>query len=256
MSISDLRRSFIFLPRIGSATEKRIWKSGIPDWDTFLQADIAGPVKGNRKIELDDLLLETISKLEKRDLKHFSSLFNGCESWRLWNTFDERAVFLDIETTGTRRYSPITVVGVYDGKEYRTAVRGKDLSNERIRDILSGASMIVTFNGASFDIPMIEHQYPGSVPEVPHLDLRFLARKCGLTGGLKKIEIMTGISRPDDVKGMSGEDAVRLWRSYERGSNRNALKLLLKYNLEDIRNLQPLAEMLVEEARRREFGEK
>lgn len=256
MSISDLRRSFIFLPRIGSATEKRIWKSGIPDWDTFLEADKAGPLKGNRKVELDDLLMETISKLEKRDLKHFSSLFNGCESWRLWNTFDERAVFLDIETTGTRRYSPITVVGVYDGKEYRTAVRGKDLSNERIRDILSGASMIVTFNGASFDIPMIEHQYPGSVPEVPHLDLRFLARKCGLAGGLKKIEIMTGISRPDDVKGMSGEDAVRLWRSYERGSNRNALKLLLKYNLEDIRNLQPLAEMLVEEARRREFGEK
>ncbi len=62
-----------------------------------------------------------------------------------------------------------------------------------------------------------------------------------------------GISRPDDVKGMSGEDAVRLWRLFERRSNRNALKLLLKYNREDIVNLRPLTEMLVEESRRRLF---
>jgi len=59
-----------------------------------------------------------------------------------------------------------------------------------------------------------------------------------------------GISRPEDVKGMSGEDAVRLWKQYERNSNRNALKLLLKYNMEDIVNLQPLARMLVDDISR------
>ncbi len=115
--------------------------------------------------------------------------------------------------------------------------------------------MIVTFNGASFDLPMIEHQYPGSVPSIPHLDLRFLARRCGLSGGLKNIEIQMGIKRPDDVLGMSGEDAVRLWRTYERDSNRNALKLLLKYNMEDIVNLEQMSEVLIQEIRRREFNE-
>jgi uncharacterized protein YprB with RNaseH-like and TPR domain len=54
------------------------------------------------------------------------------------------------------------------------------------------------------------------------------------------------MARPDEVQGMSGEDAVRLWKLYERDSNRNALKLLLRYNMEDIINLAPMAERLVE----------
>ncbi|HHD16191.1 MAG TPA: exonuclease, partial [Euryarchaeota archaeon] len=174
-------------------------------------------------------------------------------TWRLYDTLAEDAVFLDIETTGTRRTSPITVVGVYGQNGYDAAIRGKDLDGERISSMLEDTSMVITFNGGSFDLPMIEHQFPGSLPRIPHLDLRWLARRCGLTGGLKSIEVKMGISRPDDVKGMSGEDAVRLWRLFERRSNRNALKLLLKYNREDIVNLRPLTEMLVEESRRRLF---
>lgn len=245
-----LRKSFIFLPGVGLSTEKRIWNSGINNWDHFLDSDIAGSIKGKRKAECDSIIEETQDRLKSRDLSYFRTLFKGSDSWRLWDTFSGKVAYLDIETTGTRRYSPITVVGVYDGKEYRGAIRGKDLTAERITEIISDAEIIVTFNGASFDLPMIEHQFPGSVPDIPHLDLRFLARKCGMTGGLKAIEIGMGISRPEDVKGMSGEDAVRLWKQYERNSNRNALKLLLKYNMEDIINLQPLAEKLVDDISR------
>jgi hypothetical protein len=238
---------------VGGTTEKKIWADGIPHWDAFLDSETAGPLKGKRKSDLDSHLETTRTRTEKMDLPFLSGLFKGCDSWRLWDSLKDGAVFLDIETTGTRRYSPITVVGTYDRNQFRTAIRKKDLSASRIREILSPAKILVTFNGSAFDIPMIEHQFPGSVPEVPHLDLRFLARKCGHSGGLKAIEIRMGISRPEDVKGMSGEDAVRLWRSYERDGNRNALKLLLKYNLEDIVNLEPLAETLIEDVRRREF---
>ena len=250
---SILKKSFIFLPGVGSTTEKRLWKEDIHDWDRFVDIEIAGPIKGDRKITCNGIIDKASDNLESRDLAYFSDLFRGSDSWRLWDTFSENAIFLDIETTGTSRYSSITVVGVYDGRDYRTAIRGKDMGKERIKEILEGAEMIVTFNGASFDLPMIEHQFPGSIPKIPHLDLRFLARKCGLTGGLKSIETQMGISRPEEVKGMSGEDAVRLWRLFERGSNRNALKLLLKYNMEDVVNLGPLTGILVKEAETRLF---
>jgi uncharacterized protein YprB with RNaseH-like and TPR domain len=107
--------------------------------------------------------------------------------------------------------------------------------------------MIVTFNGRTFDVPMIESKFPGSVPDIPHLDLRFLGSRCGFRGGLKSLETALGLSRPDDVQGMSGEDAVRLWHLFEKDQSRNALKLLLKYNREDIINLEPITETLVDQ---------
>ncbi|MBN1390052.1 MAG: ribonuclease H-like domain-containing protein [Candidatus Thermoplasmatota archaeon] len=241
-----LKKSFIFLPGVGSSTERTIWDQGIPDWDEFLQRDEAGPLKGDRKSRSDSLINEAIRNLDHGKLDFFARLFRPCENWRMWEEFGRDAVFLDIETMGTRRYSPVTVVGAYDGEEFRALVRGKDLNTCGISDLFKGASMIVTFNGATFDIPMLEAQFPGSVPHIPHLDMRFLARRCGYMGGLKSIEIQMGIVRPDDVRGMSGEDAVRLWKMYERDKNRNALKLLLKYNMEDIINLSPMAVRLVE----------
>lgn len=241
-----LRNSFIFLPGVGLSTEKKIWDDGIDDWWEFLDRDRAGPLKGGRKITSNEVIKDISQKLKERDLEFFSTLFRQKDNWRLWGDFSENAVFLDIETMGTRRYSPITVVGAYDRKKFKALVRGKDLDPSNIKKLLQDASMLVTFNGSTFDLPMIETQYPGTVPKIPHLDLRFLARRCGYSGGLKAIEIQMGMVRPDEVQGMSGEDAVRLWKLYERGSNRNALKLLLKYNMEDIINLTPMAERLVE----------
>ncbi|MFO8051819.1 MAG: ribonuclease H-like domain-containing protein [Thermoplasmatota archaeon] len=240
-----LRRSFIFLPGVGERTEERIWSEGILDWDLFLERKKAGPLRGCRKEKCDTLLGRTRDRLLQRDLGYFSRLLRPADNWRLWDEFGEGAVFLDIETMGTRRFHPITVVGAWDGRDYTALVRGKDLDHGSIRSLLDDATMLVTFNGRTFDIPMIESRYPGSVPDVPHLDLRFLGSRCGLRGGLKSVEISLGLARPDDVKGMSGEDAVRLWHLYDRDRNRNALKLLLRYNMEDTVNLETLAKVLV-----------
>ncbi|MBN1539083.1 MAG: ribonuclease H-like domain-containing protein [Candidatus Thermoplasmatota archaeon] len=249
-----LRRSFIFLPGVGLSTEKAIWENGVLDWDGFVKSGVAGPLKGERKAASDHIVNEASRNLDEGNVGFFNGFFRPSENWRLWDEFGDGAVFLDIETTGTRRFSPITVVGAYDGREFRALVRGKNLDTSRIAGLFEDASMIVTFNGASFDLPMLEAQFPGSVPNIPHLDLRWLAIRCGFRGGLKSVERQMCIGRPEDVRGMSGEDAVRLWRIYERDSNRNALKLLLKYNMEDIINLSPITERLVETMRSRVFG--
>jgi uncharacterized protein YprB with RNaseH-like and TPR domain len=240
-----LKNSYIFIPGVGHSTERKIWNDGIQDWQGFLDREKAGPIKGKRKEDSDKIILEVSSRLRDNDLNFFSTLFRQRDTWRLWEDFSGNAIFLDIETTGTRRYSPITVVGAYGRRSFKALVRGKDLNSENVKQLLHDATMLVTFNGSTFDLPMIEGRYPGTIPRVPHLDLRFLARNCGYSGGLKSIELQMGVSRPDDVKGMSGEDAVRLWKLYERDSNRNALKLLLKYNMEDIINLVPMTERLV-----------
>ena len=56
-------------------------------------------------------------------------------------------------------------------------------------------------------------------------------------GGLKRIERQIGISREDEIEGMSGYDAVRLWREWRTRKNQAALDLLLAYNRADIENL-------------------
>ena len=249
-----LRSSYIFLPGVGPSTEKKIWDDGIIEWHEFLERERAGPLKGKRKEDSDKVITYISKRLMENDLTFFSTLFKQKENWRLWEDFSENAIFLDIETMGTRRYSPITVIGAYDRKEFKALVRGRDLNFDGVKELLRDATMLVTFNGSTFDLPMIEGRYPGTIPKVPHLDLRFLARKCGYAGGLKSIELQLGMARPDEIQGMSGEDAVRLWKLYERDSNRNALKLLLKYNMEDIINLVPMTEKLVEMMTRKVKG--
>jgi len=54
-------------------------------------------------------------------------------------------------------------------------------------------------------------------------------KRIGLSGGLKPIEKEIGIER--DRPDLSGRDAVRLWREYERGDD-DALDTLVSYNRE------------------------
>jgi uncharacterized protein YprB with RNaseH-like and TPR domain len=139
------------------------------------------------------------------------------------------------------RRDDITVVGMFDGTRTHALVKGINLDHAYLESILSKASTIVTFNGAGFDLPMIETHFPGAIPPVPHVDLRHLLRRLGHRGGLKAIERDLGIERDRRLEYMTGEDAVYLWRAWQRKGNRNALDLLLEYNSEDCRNLGTLS---------------
>ena len=55
-------------------------------------------------------------------------------------------------------------------------------------------------------------------------------------GGRKNIEKALGLSRPIDVRGLDGWDAVRLWREGRPSS----LRRLLLYNAFDVLQLEPL----------------
>ena len=66
------------------------------------------------------------------------------------------------------------------------------------------------------------------------------ARRISYTGSPEAIERMRGVTRSKDMMGSQG-CAVRLRHEYERGSD-DALELLLKYNWEDVADLETIIE--------------
>ena len=239
-----LQRSFVLLDRVGERTERRIWDQGVRTWDDFLGTTSVSPFSNERKETADAILVDAKEAMTRRATDFFSDRMPNREVWRLYPSFKEDVVFLDIETTGLSRRAAVTVVGLARAGRFRALVRGQDLTRQELEAELDDARMIVTFNGASFDLPMLRSQFSAKGLELPHLDLRHLARRVGLSGGLKRIERQLGLERDREFAMMTGEDAVHLWKLWDRKGNKKALDLLLMYNEADVVNLREVADVV------------
>jgi len=233
-----IKQSFIFLPGISNKKEQNVWNQGINSWDSFINAkNLQGFSK--RSKSFCDFHLEKAKKaLNADDSLYFHKRMPNVEAWRLYNHFKDDVCFLDIETVGYNGY--VTVVGLYDGFDTKIMVKDINLNMKVLKQELSKYKLLVTFNGSSFDLPVLQKYYPGSVPKIAHIDLRHACRKVGLVGGLKMIEEEVGIKRPDHLKAMGGDQAIKLWRAYRASGDKEYLDLLVQYNEEDIVNLKPL----------------
>jgi uncharacterized protein YprB with RNaseH-like and TPR domain len=239
-----IRRTFQILPSIGKGKERALWKSGVVDWDEFMARPKVAGISKDRKAKMDEHLERAERFLESRRTDYFCRILPTTEHWRLYERFKDQAAYLDIETDGRSSYANVTVVGIHRCGRTTTLVRGQDLDADHIRKALDGVSMLVTFNGSSFDLPILEYHYPFTVPKVPHYDLRHACRRAGYVGGLKSVEKQMGMCRAREVEYVTGEEAVYLWRVWERAGRENALKLLKQYNTEDTVNLEPIAERI------------
>ncbi len=236
-----IRNSFIILPKVGPRRELTLWQEGVLDWDDFL---CRGHMKGfskARKSDLDQCLNTADSFLAKGESGYFSSLLPTVEQWRLFESFKEDCAYLDIETDGLGGDSVVTMVSVHRHGHTTTLVRGLGLSSTALEEALKGTKMLVTYNGASFDLPRLHKEFPFTVPRVPHFDLRHGCGRLDWKGGLKEVEKRLGIARPREVEFVTGEEAVYLWHLWQRKGSENALKLLMRYNVEDTRNLEEVA---------------
>jgi len=155
--------------------------------------------------------------------------------------------YLDIETTGLSTWEDtITVVGVYinDGTRYKIVqLVGREISQDNLLEVLEGVDVIYTYNGSRFDLPFIASALGVDLEAAfNHRDLMLDCWDRNLYGGFKAVESRLGISR--ELKGLGGLDAIRLWWEYLDNDDQTALKLLLKYNEEDIVNLKTLKDKL------------
>ena len=240
-----IRHTFSLLNGIGEKLERTIWKKKILTWDDFCTSTEIEGISPERKRIYDDQLTQASMELSVGNSEYFARIMKRREHWRLFDVFKDGAVCLDIETNG---FQPdhggyVTVVGLYDGCEWRSLIRGENLTSESLNSALKGYKCLVTFYGAAFDVPFLLCSFPGVRFDIPHFDLCFAARKLGLNGGLKKLETLFGIERDDVVKGLNGYDAVKLWEQIKKG-NMEARELLLIYNKEDTMNLLRLADIL------------
>jgi len=146
---------------------------------------------------------------------------------------------LDIETSWSR---VITVIGVYRPGEGTTQLVAPNVTRSQLLSLLEGLDVLFTYNGSGFDLRVIEKQMGVRVTEIcPHRDLMLDCWKKKLKGGLKAVEKTLGIHR--DTEGLNGLDAMNLWGAHEKG-DAEALETLLRYNREDVENLEMLARKL------------
>lgn len=231
-----LDKTFCHVQGISVLTEKKILEE-VQDWDDFVLKcdDISCLSEMKKRVVLSEINFSK-NALEESNLVYFRDKLPPKEHYRLSNF--GKIAYVDIETTGLSKYTDkITTIGIYDGNESKVFIRNHDLdeAKERLKDF----DIIVTFNGKQFDLPFIEQHF-GEKYDFVHLDLRFMLAEFGLKGGLKRIERELGVTRDEEVEGVDGFEAVRLWRRYERFQDEDALRKLVKYNIEDIENLETL----------------
>ena len=232
-----LTYTFSHIPKIGPVTEKKLWSQGILTWQDYLRVYPEVPLSAAKREQVRGHLIESERALAAHDHRYFAHMLSSREHWRAFPEFADSVAYVDIETTGMGTLDDITMVGLYDGDEYRAYIRGLNL-DEFPADV-ERFSLLVTFFGSCFDLPILAAHFPALRFEQLQVDLCHVLRRLGHRGGLKRIEEKLGIQRSEETTGLSGYDAVRLWWQYRRGSEA-ALDLLVQYNREDVINLQPL----------------
>ena len=168
----------------------------------------------------------------------------------------ERILYLDTETTGLAGAGTVAFevgLGWQDAEGFhvrqlvmRDYPEEKFLLEEIIR-IAEGFDVICTFNGKTFDLPLLRNRFimnriRTSVLDKPHIDLLHIARrvwklrlkKCNLTN---LEEALLGIPRVDDLPGAMVPER---FFSYLKTGDFHLLDDVLEHNEQDIVSLQNL----------------
>ncbi|MCI0378872.1 MAG: DUF429 domain-containing protein [Gemmataceae bacterium] len=187
-----------------------------------------------------DALEASEKALRAQEFAFFLERLNPGQYWRVLASFLDTALYLDIETTGlTKDLNYVTVVGALQGNRFYQWVWPESL--ERLKALISAAPLVVTFNGARFDLPFLRTQAAEVPPPRAHVDLLYLSRAAGIAGGQKEVEVQLGLSRPSEVQDVKGEEAVALWCNALCG-DKNSFRLLLQYNKTDVLMLPTIAQ--------------
>jgi uncharacterized protein YprB with RNaseH-like and TPR domain len=246
-----LERTFIHIPGVGAKRERTIWRAGIENWRDFLDRGDALVQKSVFNLGRPIIEASLEAQASNNGLAELAEMIPPAEHWRFYPTY-QRVVHLDIETGGDLNdWGGVTMVGLYDGQRVEQFVAGQNL--HELDHAMRGYDIVCTFAGGTFDLPVLRGVFANLYIPPVHIDLRWVLKRLGYTGGLKRIERRLEIERPEAVRELGGYDAVRLWRAHLAGDPQ-ALNILLQYNAYDVINLQPLLDLAVSRLKERELG--
>lgn len=238
-----LINTFCHIPGVGITTEKKLWAAGIHNWSIFQECgngETKIPLSGKKVAAIKPFLEESFVHLTGGNPFFFGQHLPAGLHWRLFPDFRDSIAYVDIETTGLENWcNEITTIALYDGQTVHTYVNGMNL-NDFVDDI-QRFKIIVTYNGRCFDVPFIERYFRLKLDHV-HIDLRFILKSLGFSGGLKACERQMGIDR-GELSDIDGYYAVILWNDYKGTGNQKSLRTLIKYNSMDAKNLEAMLVM-------------
>lgn len=237
-----IEESFLCCHGVGPILESKIREAGVRNWSALLERDDV-PIRSELLRSIQSELKLCQDALDNRDLVFLVDKFPTKEHWRILSQYLDTCSYFDIETTGlSPRDSKITVIVCWHRGQMYQFVNGENLDD--FLDLLDDISLLVSFNGRSFDVPRVLDYF--HIPDLPcaHIDLRWVSFHYGHTGGLKSIQKQLGFLRNDDLSLLSGEDAVYLWEDWLRG-DLLAKERLIAYCQEDVAALKLIAEKIL-----------
>lgn len=234
-----IEATFQLGPGLGEARERTLWSAGILSWDDYDRSSVSlpGPVAS----ALAAAVPAARCALAARDIAALAALLPSREHWRLFGAFGAEAAYLDIETGDDAvEFAGISAIGVLDRRGPRVLLADRDL--EQFPELARDWSLLVTFNGGAFDVPILRDAFPDWQPPAAHIDLRHVLPRIGQRGKLKDVEAALRalhLTRPAHLESIRGWGAAAL---YQRGrsGDREALRRFVEYNLYDAIGLRTL----------------
>ena len=241
---SAIEQTFLHCPGIGPVTEARIKERGYGDWQTVLRRPEGLPLGARGSSTLLQALARSRDALARDDIQYFIDHFSVKEHWRVLAAYFDRISYFDIETNGLSYDAYVTCIVCYHRGSLWRFLRGENLDD--FLALLDEVQLLVSFNGASFDIPQLLRTWHIPQFPCPHIDLRWQCYHDQLRGGLKQVEQSLEIDRPTDLQGADGAEAVWLWYRWHHYGNRAARGKLLRYCGADVLSLRIVCAALLE----------
>src|SRR6187549_1820549 len=156
-----LTSTFQLAAGLGPRREQQLWQAGVARWNDYLAAPGRGPSAADRALRA--ALARAREAFAARDVEQLAEQLPSAQHWRLFEAFGEDAAYLDIETSDdVVGCAGISAIGILDRSGPRLWLAGRDL--EHFGELAQGWSMLVTFNGLSFDLPILRRAFPDWQP--------------------------------------------------------------------------------------------
>lgn len=173
-----------------------------------------------------------------------------------------RALYLDTETTGLSGGTGTLpfLVGCAWFEDQSLRIEQLFLESpadepallERLRGRIEAASCLISYNGKSFDWPLLLGRYVMAratpPPLRPHLDLLHVARRCfrRRLGSVRLVEIEEGVLGMRRERDVDGAEIPGLYWSFLRHRDGTAMQLVLEHNANDLVALAALLGFVAE----------
>ena len=140
------------MPHVGAERGRALRREGCCCWRDVLNA--ASPLAGLDRTAWHAVraAAETaLRALEVGDAAYFTARLPSREQWRVLAHWFDRASFFDIETSGLDADSIVTLVCCYHRGQPLRFLADENLDD--FLDLLDEIRLLVSFNGASFEVP-------------------------------------------------------------------------------------------------------